>query len=341
VVALYVTTGLVLWGMGALFVPKIYAELSTIAKDGSKLFALVDEAHIAGTAGHLGEWLEDHNLPVHIVSADDDLPGRHVHASPVLTIDVVDMTRTALREASTWFKHEASEIVGQAQVVVGGVLRGVFATFLVLMLTAFITADSERIVTFVFSITPVSDRTRLHGLLERIDHGLSGVVRGQLTICLINGVLTFIGLWLLHVQFAFLLAIVASVLSLVPIFGSIMSSVPIVVVALADGFSTALLSVGWIVGIHLLEANLLNPKIMGDAAKMHPVLVVLALIVGEHYYGMVGALLAVPLASILVTIYKTARARAMVLDAEVVAAENAPARVERRAGQRVWRERGE
>jgi predicted PurR-regulated permease PerM len=117
--------------------------------------------------------------------------------------------------------------------------------------------------------------------------------------------------------------------------------VPIVVVALADGFSTALLSVGWIVGIHLLEANLLNPKIMGDAAKMHPVLVVLALIVGEHYYGMVGALLAVPLASILVTIYKTARARAMVLDAEVVAAENAPARVERRAGQRVWRERGE
>ena len=54
----------------------------------------------------------------------------------------------------------------------------------------------------------------------------------------------------------------------------------------------------WIIGIHQVEANLLNPKIMGDAAKIHPLLVIFSLLVGEHFFGVVGALLAVPVMSI-------------------------------------------
>ena len=66
---------------------------------------------------------------------------------------------------------------------------------------------------------------------------------------------------------------------------------------------------GWIIGIHLVEANFLNPKIMGDAAKIHPVLVVFALIAGEHSYGLVGALFAVPVASMIQTIFSYYRRR--------------------------------
>ncbi len=65
----------------------------------------------------------------------------------------------------------------------------------------------------------------------------------------------------------------------------------------------------WIIGIHLAEANFLNPKIMGGAAKIHPVLVVFALIAGEHSYGLVGALFAVPVASIIQTIFMYYRRR--------------------------------
>jgi predicted PurR-regulated permease PerM len=112
----------------------------------------------------------------------------------------------------------------------------------------------------------------------------------------------------------------------VPIFGSILSTIPIVVVGLSSGLTTAVLAVLWIIGIHLLEANLLNPKIMGDAAKIHPVLVVLALVIGEHYGGLAGALFAVPVTSVLVTVWKAARGRAMRLDEEIVAHEDhAPA----------------
>jgi predicted PurR-regulated permease PerM len=59
----------------------------------------------------------------------------------------------------------------------------------------------------------------------------------------------------------------------------------------------------WIVGIHQLEANLLNPKIMGDSAKIHPVLVIFSLLVGEHFFQIVGALLAVPTMSVVQSIF--------------------------------------
>jgi predicted PurR-regulated permease PerM len=60
----------------------------------------------------------------------------------------------------------------------------------------------------------------------------------------------------------------------------------------------------WIIAIHALETYVLNPKIMGDASKIHPVLIVLALVIGEHHYGIVGALLAVPVASVVASIFK-------------------------------------
>ena len=73
-------------------------------------------------------------------------------------------------------------------------------------------------------------------------------------------------------------------------------SVPIVAIGLISSgtfdLKQGMFVLGWIIGIHLVEANFLNPKIMGDSAKIHPVLVVFALIAGEHSYGLVGALFA-------------------------------------------------
>ena len=131
-----------------------------------------------------------------------------------------------------------------------------------------------------------------------MDEGLSGVVRGQLVICGINGVLSAIGFAIVGLKYWPVMALVAAVFSLIPIFGSIASAVPAVAVGLTQGLGTAVFVLAWIVGIHQLEANFLNPKIMGDAAKIHPVLVIFALLVGEHFFHVVGALLAVPVMSI-------------------------------------------
>jgi len=97
-------------------------------------------------------------------------------------------------------------------------------------------------------------------------------------------------------------------MSLIPIFGSILSSVPIVLVALVSGaegidvFRGVAMTL-WIIGIHFIEANVLNPKIIGTAAKIHPVLVIFSLFLGEHAYGLVGALLAVPVLSAISVVF--------------------------------------
>jgi predicted PurR-regulated permease PerM len=76
-----------------------------------------------------------------------------------------------------------------------------------------------------------------------------------------------------------------------------------VLIGLTQDFWTALWVLLWIIGIHQIEANLLNPNIIGVAAKLHPVLVIFSLIVGEHAYGLWGALLAVPALSIAQSIF--------------------------------------
>jgi predicted PurR-regulated permease PerM len=99
------------------------------------------------------------------------------------------------------------------------------------------------------------------------------------------------------------MALVAAVFSLVPIFGSIASAIPAVGIGLTQGVGTAAFVLAWIVGIHQLEANVLNPKIMGDSAKIHPVLVIFSLLVGEHFFHAPGALLAVPAMSIAQSVF--------------------------------------
>jgi predicted PurR-regulated permease PerM len=93
--------------------------------------------------------------------------------------------------------------------------------------------------------------------------------------------------------------VLAAVFSLIPIFGVLISTIPILLMALTVSFTTVLLALGWILAIHFLEGNFLNPKILGDSSKIHPVLIVFALVVGEHFFGVMGALLAVPIFSLL------------------------------------------
>ncbi len=183
---------------------------------------------------------------------------------------------------------------------VTGLLAVLYRIVLILMITAFLVIDRDAIVGFFHNLPPAHEREKYKRLRHYLDRGLAGVIRGQLTICAVNGLLTWIGLVMFGVRYSMLLGLIAGVFSLIPIFGTILSTIPIVLIAWGTGsFQSAVLALGWILFIHFLEANFLNPKIMGTASKIHPVVVVFALIAGEHAYGLVGALLAVPTASLL------------------------------------------
>ncbi len=213
---------------------------------------------------------------------------------------------------STETEMKSALAVGQR--FLRSLVRG-FAWFvLTFMVAAYLLVDVARVMGFVRSLVPAEHRPEFDELLLEIDRGLAGVIRGQLMICSVNGLLTTAGLFIFRVKYALLLGLVAATMSFIPVFGSILSSVPIVAVALAsgpDGFSlsTGLFMLLWIIGIHFLEANFLNPMIIGDAAKMHPVIVVFALLVGEETGGILGALIAVPTASIVQALFLWMRRR--------------------------------
>ena len=231
------------------------------------------------------------------------------------------------------YPHEPSKtgLTGALQEILGGVLettersavtvfvalrrvvvslsRGIFGFGLTLMLSAYILVTSDRIFEFFRGMYRPTRRHEFDDLMRRLDRGLAGVVRGQLIICLVNGVLSGIGFYALGLKYWTFLTLIATVMSIIPIFGAVLSTIPAVVVALPQGIGLALLVVAWIIVIHQIEANFLNPKIMGDAARVHPVLVVFALLTGEHLAGIVGALLAVPVLSICQTLFLQLRER--------------------------------
>ena len=202
--------------------------------------------------------------------------------------------RDAFDRAVSYAQKNSLELLDLGRRIVGGVSRGIFYFFLTLMLAGYMMYTYERIHAFVREMWPPHRRAAFDRFLQRVDRGLAGVVRGQLLICVVNGVLSAIGFWIFDLKYWPILAVIAAAMSIIPIFGSILSSVPVVAIGLTQSFGTALGVLIWIVGIHQLEANFLNPKIIGDQAKIHPVLVVFALLLGEHYYQITGALLAVP-----------------------------------------------
>jgi predicted PurR-regulated permease PerM len=215
------------------------------------------------------------------------------------------LVRTAVAEESQRRKSIASDFAAMTTRFVVGLTLSLYQVVLVLMIAAFIVVDRVRIAAFFESLPPTKMRPGYRRLMEYVDRGLAGVIRGQLLICLVNGILTWLGLWLLNVPYAVLLGLVAGIFSLIPVFGTIASSIPIVLVALATGgVHQGIVALIWICVIHLLEANLLNPLIMGSNAEMHPVVIVFALLAGEHAFGVWGALLAVPTASIIQSCFK-------------------------------------
>jgi predicted PurR-regulated permease PerM len=226
-----------------------------------------------------------------------------IDSSAAEPLDAGRMWRRTIAQGMGYARTNALALIKVGRAIVAAVSRAIFVFFLTLMLGAYIMLTRERIFDFFRSFVRPDARLDFDDLLVRIDRGLSGVVRGQLLICLVNGALSAVGFWLFGIKYWPLLALVAGAMSLLPIFGSILSSVPVVLIALTQSTGQAVAVLAWIIGIHQVEANFLNPKIIGDAAKIHPVLVVFSLVVGEHLFQLPGALLAVPTLSILQSIF--------------------------------------
>ncbi len=124
---------------------------------------------------------------------------------------------------------------------------------------------------------------------------LGRAFQAQAAIAVVNTILTFLGLVALGIQSPVFLCVIVFICSFIPVLGVVISSVPISLMALQqEGVVLMLEVIALILIIHAIEAYILNPKIVGDIMKMHPLIVLIILFLSEHYFGLWGLLLGVP-----------------------------------------------
>lgn len=319
VIGLYLLFFLALYLITIAVVPQLYHELARLTREARDYIHSLTPERIAQWTASLDAWLVARGIPIDVSPGGDE---------GGLSLDIQHSVKELLANISNALTDHVPQAVGFGRQIVQNVANFVFKFFFVLMVAAFILIDWDRIVGFARTLIPAERQRDVGTLVREIDRRLGGVIRGQVMICIVNGALTLLGLLLLQVKFAFVLSALATVLSLVPIFGTIVSSVPIVLMGLTDGWQTGLGALAWIIGIHALEAYALNPKIMGSHAQIHPVLVAFALMAGERMYGFTGALFAVPVMAIVVAIFSFVHARALARQGLGPAVEAAPAPAE-------------
>ncbi len=309
VLLVYLVLGSLAYLGAVSIVPAVYREAMRGLVELRDFLASITPERVEDWTQAIDVFLQRYGIPLDVTPRGIDTSGGR------FSVDLAAGLASALHDFTVSLRSRVGDVVAFSRLLLSGTLRTLFFVILLFMLTAFISMDAPRMIRFAESLVPSPLRADFRRLLAGIDAGLAGVVRGQLTIMLVNGVLTLIGLLVLKVPFAFALGFLATILYVVPIFGTILSSVPIVLLALTGGgLSKGLLALVWILIIHALEAYLLNPKIMGDASRIHPVLIVLALVVGERSFGIVGALLAVPVASVVVAVFRFLHRKLAMLD---------------------------
>jgi predicted PurR-regulated permease PerM len=186
---------------------------------------------------------------------------------------------------------------------------GAFATFsaffggltsfvLIVVFSFYFSVQETGVDDFLRVVTPIKEQAYVLHLWKRSQDKIGKWMQGQLILALIVGVLLYLGLTILGVPHALLLAVLAGFFELIPVFGQILAAIPAIAIAFTAGGPTeALLVVGLYVLVQQFEAHLIYPVVVKKVVGVPPLLVILSLLVGFQLFGFLGVLLSVPIAS--------------------------------------------
>lgn len=206
----------------------------------------------------------------------------------------------SLLETILAFRSVFAETSEGAFRLISSFFGGLFALILVVVLSFYFALQETGVEQFLRLVTPQKHEDYIVGLWGRAKKKIGLWMQGQLVLSLIVGVLVYLTLLLFGIPYALLLAVIAAVFDLVPIFGSLIAGIFGVVVAFSyGGMPLALIAAGIYFIINQLEAHLIYPLVVNKVVGIPPLLVILALIAGGALAGFLGVLLAVPLAAAL------------------------------------------
>jgi predicted PurR-regulated permease PerM len=184
------------------------------------------------------------------------------------------------------------------------IVSGVFGTIVVIILTIYFTASLPSIKRASYLLVPASKRARFADLADQVTDSVGKYVMGQVSLALVNGVLSAIFLTIIGAKFPILLAFIAFFFSLIPLVGTITGSVIIVAICLLSGGPTAIAAAIYYLVYMQVEAYVLSPRIMNRAVSVPGAVVVIAALAGGSLLGILGALIAIPFAASILLIIK-------------------------------------
>jgi len=177
---------------------------------------------------------------------------------------------------------------------IGNTINTLFLVFIVPFLAFYILKDFRLIEKTALTFVPKTRRRQVVNMLVEIDTALGNYIRGQFLVCLLIGILAYIGYWLIGMPYALLLASIVAVFNIVPYLGPFIGAAPALIVASTISFRMMLFVVLVNTAVQILEGNVISPQVVGRTLHMHPLAIIFALLVGGELAGILGLILAVP-----------------------------------------------
>ena len=224
-----------------------------------------------------GTWLLDR---AHNVS---DMGGPDLTHTKIAADDIKNLSMSTL-----------SKVLKVTGSLFGGLINGIF----ILFLTGYFVVEAKKLTTDLLSWLPAPQAKRWAGLIRPIENRLGGYVRGQLLVSLAVGSFIGIGLALIGNEKALILGVMAGLLNLVPYVGSMITSVFAIIISFIQAPWMGLATVGLVLVEQWCESSFIVPTLLGKQVDLHPLIVMLAVIIGGSLLGISGALIAVPVATV-------------------------------------------
>ena len=197
----------------------------------------------------------------------------------------------------------SEKLVSIATSIAQGVVSSISSTASVLVTMPFVLffllKDASHFNKFVISLLPKKLEKPVAETIDEIDDKVGSYIQGQMLVSLCIGVMLFIGYNIIGLHYAFSLATIAAFLSIVPYLGPVIAITPAMLVAASTSWVMVVkMLVVWGI-VQFLEGNIISPNIMGRSMSMHPLTVIFVILIGVNIAGVVGAILGIPVYSIL------------------------------------------
>ena len=215
------------------------------------------------------------------------------------TVTIFTQVKSVINDAFTRIGNYGVEGVSNFLKSIFAIAGTVIQFFVVPIITFYFMKDGGKMVRSFICLYPVEYRLQLDVLFSEIQHVLSSYIRGQLTMSCIIASLTFLGMWLMGVPYPLVIGLLAAVTEWIPIIGPIVGAVPAILLGATVDLALAVKVLIFYIVIQQLDSHIIMPKVMGAVISLHPVVIIIALLIGGTLFGVAGMILTVPVTAVL------------------------------------------